>query len=58
MSNQVINSIMQRLEDLTDQMVIHQQAGAYDMVTLLDQEARSLATLMDGEEELLTLPLL
>ncbi len=58
MSNQVINTIMQRLEDLTDQMVIHQQTGAYDMVTLLDQEARSLATLMDSEEELLTLPLL
>ena len=58
MSNQVINSIMQRLEDLTDQMVIHQQAGAYDMVALLDKEARQLVTLIDGGEEMLTLPLL
>ena len=58
MNNQHINTIMQRLEDMTDQMVIHQQQGNYDMVALLDQEARELATLMDGGEEMLTLPTL
>ena len=58
MSNQHINTIMNRLVDFTNQMVIHQQAGAYDMVALLDKEARQLVTLMDGGEEMLTLPLL
>jgi len=58
MTNQHINTIMARLEDMTDQMVIHQQQGNYDMVNLLDQEARQLATLMDGGEEMLTLPLM
>ena len=58
MTNQHINTIMGRLEDMTDQMVIHQQQGDYDMVNLLDQEARQLATLMDGGEEMLTLPLI
>ena len=58
MTNSHINTIMGRLEDMTDQMVIHMQQGNYDMVTLLDQEARQLATLMDGGEEMLTLPTL
>ena len=58
MTNQHINTIMSRLEDMTDQMVIHQNTGNYDMVALLDQEARQLATLMDGGEEMLTLPTL
>ena len=58
MTNTHINTIMNRLEDMTDQMVIHQQTGNYDMVTLLDQEARELATLMDSGEEMITLPLL
>ena len=58
MTNQHINTIMGRLEDMTDQMVIHQQQGNYDMVALLDREARQLATLMDGGEEMLTLPLM
>ena len=58
MTNQHINTIMGRLEDMTDMMVIHQQEGNYDMVNLLDQEARQLATLMDGGEEMITLPLM
>jgi hypothetical protein len=56
MTNQHINMIMGRLEDMTDQMVIHQTQGNYDMVALLDKEARELATLMDGGEEMMTLP--
>ena len=56
MSNDNINLIMGRLEDMTDQMVIHQQQGNYDMVALLDREARQLATLMDGGFEMVTLP--
>ena len=58
MNMDITNTIMSRLEDMTDQMVIHQNTGNYDMVTLLDQEARQLATLMDGGEEMLTLPTL
>ena len=58
MNNQHINTIMDRLEQMTDQMVIHQQQGNYDMVALLDREARQLATLMDGGEEMMTLPTL
>ena len=58
MTNSHINTIMSRLEDFTNQMVIHQQQGNYDMVMLLDREARQLATLMDGGEEMLTLPLI
>ena len=56
MTNNHINMIMGRLEDMTDQMVIHQNTGNYDMVALLDKEARELATLMDGGEEMITLP--
>ena len=58
MTNEHINTIMDRLEQMTDQMVIHQTTGNYDMVALLDQEARQLATLMDGGEEMITLPAL
>ena len=58
MTNSHINTIMARLEDMTNQMVIHQQQGAHDLVMLLDQEARELATLMDGGEEMITLPLM
>ena len=58
MTNQHINTIMDRLEQMTDMMVIHQNTGNYDMVALLDKEARELATLMDGGEEMITLPLM
>ena len=56
MNMDITNTIMDRLEQMTDQMVIHQQEGNWDMVALLDQEARQLATLMDGGEEMMTLP--
>ncbi len=58
MTNSHINTIMDRLEQMTDMMVIHQQEGNWDMVILLDQEARQLATLMDGGEEMMVLPTL
>ena len=58
MSNTHINMIMDRLEQMTDQMVIHQNQGNREFVALLDKEARQLATLMDGGEEMITLPLL
>ena len=58
MTDSHINTIMGKLEDMTDMMVIHQNTGNYDMVALLDQEARQLATLLDGGEEMLTLPTL
>ena len=56
MNMDITNTIMDRLEQMTDQMVIHQQEGNWDMVALLDQEARQLATLMDGGEEMMVLP--
>ncbi len=55
MTNAHINTIMGRLEDLTDMMVIHQQQGNHDMVALLDRQARELATMMDSGDELMTL---
>lgn len=55
MTNAHINTIMDRLEQMTDQMVIHQAQGDYEMVALLDKEARELATLMDAGEEMATL---
>ncbi len=55
MTNTQINTIMGRLEDLTDMMVIHQQQGNHDMVALLDRQARELATMMDSGDELMTL---
>ena len=58
MTNSHINTIMDRLEQMTDMMVTHQQEGNWDMVILLDQEARQLATLMDGGEEMMVLPTL
>ncbi len=58
MNMDITNTIMDRLEQMTDMMVIHQQEGNYDMVALLDQEARQLATLMDGGEEMITLPVM
>ena len=58
MNMDITNTIMDRLEQMTDMMVIHQQEGNYDMVALLDQEARELATLMDGGEEMITLPVM
>lgn len=58
MSNTHINTIMQRLEDFTNQMVQHQANGNHDLVMLLDKEARELATLMDSGEEMMTLPTL
>ena len=48
MTNDFINLAMGKLEDITDQMVIHQQQGNHDMVMLLDQEARQLAYEMDN----------
>ena len=56
MNMDITNTIMDRLEQMTDQMVIHQNTGNYDMVALLDQEARELASLMDSGEEMITLP--
>ena len=58
MNTNHINTIMGKLEDLTDMMVLHQAQGNHDMVMLLDQEARQLATLMDGGEEMMVLPTL
>jgi len=58
MNMDITNTIMDRLEQMTDMMVQHQNTGNYDMVALLDQEARELATLMDGGEEMITLPTL
>ena len=58
MNTNHINTIMGKLEDLTDMMVLHQAQGNHDMVALLDQEARQLATLMDGGEEMMVLPTL
>ncbi len=58
MNMDITNTIMDRLEQMTDMMVIHQQEGNWDMVALLDQEARQLATLMDGGEEMITLPVM
>ncbi len=55
MTNAHINTIMGRLDDLTDMMVIHQQQGNHDMVALLDRQARELATMMDSGDELMTL---
>ena len=55
MTNSHINTIMGKLEDMTDMMVIHQNQGNYEMVALLDKEARQLATLMDSGEEMMTL---
>ena len=56
MNMDITNTIMGRLEDFTNQMVQHQQQGDYDLVMLLDKEARELSTLMDGGEEMITLP--
>ena len=55
MSNTFINMSMQRIEDLTDQMVIHQQNGDTDMVLMLDKEARELCEQLDSGE-IMTLP--
>ena len=56
MNTNHINMIMGRLEQMTDQMLTHQTTGNHDLVILLDKEARELATLMDGGEEMITLP--
>ena len=58
MNMDITNTIMGRLEDMTDMMVMHQAQGNHDLVMLLDQEARQLATLMDGGEEMITLPVM
>ena len=55
MTNEFMNNALERLEQMTDQMVIHQANGDYDMVNLLDQEARQLAYELDNGE-FLTLP--
>ena len=58
MNMDITNTIMDRLEQMTDMMVLHQAQGNHDMVMLLDQEARQLSSLMDEGEEMLTLPTL
>ena len=55
MTNDFINLAMGRIEDITNQMVIHQQQGAHDMVMLLDKEARELSYELDNGE-FITLP--
>ena len=55
MTKDFINIAMSRLEDITNQMVIHQQQGNHDMVLLLDKQARELSAELDGGE-FLTLP--
>ena len=55
MTKDFINLAMSRLEDITNQMIIHQQQGNHDMVILLDKQARELSAELDGGE-LLTLP--
>ena len=55
MTNNFINMAMAQLEQMTDMMALHQATGNYDMVTLLDQEARALAAELDNGE-FLTLP--
>ena len=57
MTNEFMTNALERLEQMTDQMVIHQANGDYDMVNLLDQEARQLAYELDNGE-FLTLPLI
>ena len=58
MTNEFMTNALERLEQMTDMMVHHQSNGDYDMVALLDREARQLATLMDSGEEMITLPLM
>ena len=55
MTNDFINMAMGRIEDITNQMVIHQQQGNHDMVMLLDKEARELSSELDNGE-FVTLP--
>ena len=55
MTTQFMTNALERLEQMTDQMVIHMDNGDYDMVNLLDQEARELAYELDNGE-FLTLP--
>ena len=55
MTNDFINMAMGRIEDITNQMVIHQQQGNHDMVMLLDKEARELSSELDNGE-FITLP--
>ena len=55
MTNDFMTTAYERLEQMTDQMVIHQANGNYDMVNLLDQEARQLAYELDNGE-FITLP--
>ncbi len=50
MTNDFINMAMGRIEDITNQMVIHQQQGNHDMVMLLDKEARELSSELDNGE--------
>ena len=55
MTKDFINIAVGRIEDITDQMVLHQQQGNHDMVMLLDKEARELASELDNGE-FITLP--
>ena len=55
MTNEFMTNALERLENITDQMVIHMDNGNYDMVNLLDQEARELAYELDNGE-FITLP--
>ena len=54
MTNQEINMVMGRLEDMTNQMVMHQENGDLDLVALLNASADELAQTMD-EGSLMTL---
>ena len=58
MNMDITNTIMDRLDQMTDQMVIHQQQGNWDAALLLAQEARELSTWMDSGEEMITLPVM
>ena len=55
MTNEFMTNAYERLEQMTDQMVIHQANGDYDMVALLDNEARELAYELDNGQ-FMTLP--
>ena len=55
MPNEFMTNAYERLEQMTDQMVIHQANGNYDLVALLDKEARELAYELDNGE-FMTLP--
>ena len=58
MNMDITNTIMDRLEHLTDMMLTHQQEGNWPAALLLAQEARQLSDHMDAGKELMTLPVM